>query len=75
MTDHAYFEDRDESQIAYIRLVDPETLPDEVREQTGGMDKIWSIHAADGQVLALVDDRRKAFAVVRMNEMTPVSVH
>lgn len=61
--------------VAYIRLMDPDVLPDEIREQTEGMSHIYSVHGADGKVLALVDDRDKAFMIARMNEMKPVSVH
>ena len=35
----------------------------------------FSIHAADGTRMALLPDRNLAFAVVRQNDMEPVSVH
>ena len=35
----------------------------------------YAIHAADGTQMALVGDRDLAFAVVRQNELDPVSVH
>jgi hypothetical protein len=35
----------------------------------------FAIHAADGTQMALVGDRDIAFAVVRQNELEPVSVH
>jgi len=35
----------------------------------------WAIHGADGTQLAVVGDRDQAFAVVRQNELEPVSVH
>lgn len=35
----------------------------------------YAIHAADGTQMALTTDRDIAFAVVRQNEMEPVSVH
>lgn len=66
---------KDTGNLAYIRLVDPSSLPAQVREKTAGMTEIWSIHNGEGVVLALVDDRKKAFNVARMNEMHPVSVH
>jgi hypothetical protein len=34
-----------------------------------------AIHAADGTQVALVADRDLAFAIVRQNELEPVSVH
>ncbi len=75
MANYPYMEPGDARQIAYVRRVDPATLSDEVREQTRGMAEVYSINGADGQVLALVDDRDKAFMVARMNEFQPVSVH
>ena len=75
MADYPYFKAEDEARVAYIRLADRTALPDEVRKQTRGMDVVYSIHAADGQVLALTDDRGKAFVLARLNEMQPVSVH
>jgi hypothetical protein len=35
----------------------------------------YAIHAADGTQMALIANRDLAFAVVRQNEMEPVSVH
>ena len=35
----------------------------------------FAIHAADGTQMALINDRDIAYAVVRQNELEPVSVH
>jgi hypothetical protein len=35
----------------------------------------YAIHAADGTQMALTSERDIAFAVVRQNELEPVSVH
>jgi hypothetical protein len=35
----------------------------------------YAVHAADGTQMALIASRDLAFAVVRQNEMEPVSVH
>jgi hypothetical protein len=35
----------------------------------------YAIHAADGTQMALIGDRDIAYAVVRQNELEPVSVH
>ncbi len=35
----------------------------------------FAIHAADGTPMAVLDDRRAAFAVIRQNDLEPVSVH
>jgi hypothetical protein len=49
--------------IAYVK---PVTV-----EGTAG----FAVHAADGTQMALIANRDLAFAVVRQNEMEPVSVH
>jgi hypothetical protein len=63
------------TRIAYIREVDVTELPDEVRAQATGLDKIYAVHGADGERLALVADRRMAFFLARQNDFAPVSVH
>ena len=49
--------------IAYVKPV--------VVEGTAG----YAVHAADGTQMALIANRDLAFAVVRQNEMEPVSVN
>lgn len=66
---------KEDASLAYIRLVPKEALPDELRDATTGTKAIYGIHDADGKILALVDDRDKAFLMARMNELHPVSVH
>jgi hypothetical protein len=61
--------------IVYVREVEVADLPEDVREQAGGLDVIWSVHGADGRQLALVADRRLAFHLAREHDFTPVSVH
>jgi len=66
---------KEDQSLAYIRLVPKEALPDELRDVAVGSKAIYGIHDADGKILALVDDRDKAFMMARMNELHPVSVH
>ncbi|WP_102224396.1 DUF1150 family protein [Acidimangrovimonas sediminis] len=61
--------------IVYVRPVAVDTLPDEIREQADGLDTLYAVHGADGERIALVRDRRLAFALARQNDMTPVNVH
>jgi len=35
----------------------------------------YAVHAADGTQIATIPDRAVAFAVVRQNDLEPVSVH
>ena len=61
--------------IVYVREVAVMDLPDDVREQLGEVDVIWSVHGADGRQLALVADKSLAFHLAREHDFTPVSVH
>lgn len=61
--------------IVYVREVAVAELPDEVRQQVGDAQVIWSVNGADGRQLALVADRRLAFHLAREHDFTPVSVH
>ncbi len=49
--------------IAYVKRI---THEDEI---------MWAIHSANGTPIALVTERDLAFAIVRQNDLDPVSVH
>ncbi|QDY70198.1 DUF1150 family protein [Qingshengfaniella alkalisoli] len=61
--------------IVYVRPMHTADLPDELRQQTGDLDEIYSVHAPNGDRLALVRDRKLAFALARQHDFTPVDVH
>ena len=69
------FEDGAENRIVYVRPVEVADLPEELREQAPGMERVFALHAADGQRLALVRDRDLAFALARQHDLAPVNVH
>jgi hypothetical protein len=77
MTDFPSYSDQSTGgrQIVYVRPVKTADLPEEIQAQSQGRDTLYAIHAASGEVLALVPDRKMAFVVARQNEMAPVSVH
>ncbi len=58
--------------IVYVREVAPDELPDELRGTTA---RLFALHDADGNRLALTPDRRIAFALAKRNDMVPLSVH
>jgi hypothetical protein len=64
-----------ETRIVYVRPVKVQDLPAEVQAQAGGLTTIYAVHDADGDRLALVRDRRLAFALARQNDLAPVNVH
>ncbi|MCB1335374.1 MAG: DUF1150 domain-containing protein [Roseivivax sp.] len=64
-----------EDRIVYVRAVDTDELPQDVRAQMGGLSQVYAVHRADGERLALVRDRKLAFALARQNDLAPVTVH
>ncbi|HWB51639.1 MAG TPA: DUF1150 family protein [Stellaceae bacterium] len=52
--------------VQHIAYVKPVTV-----DGTAG----FAIHAADGTQMAVIGDRAIAYAVVRQNDLEPVSVH
>lgn len=64
-----------DDRIVYIREVEVSDLPPELQEQAGGRTRLYAVHSADGDRLALVGDRRLAFALARQNDLAPVTAH
>jgi hypothetical protein len=64
-----------DNRIVYVRPVLVAELPDEIRAQAEGLDTLYAVHREDGERLALVADRRLAFAIARQNDLAPVNVH
>ncbi|WP_137699535.1 DUF1150 family protein [Marimonas lutisalis] len=69
------FDANDENRIVYVRKVAVKDLPEEVREQAGGLESLYAVHSSDGEQLALVRDRALAFVLARQNDLAPVTVH
>ncbi|MDH3668181.1 MAG: DUF1150 domain-containing protein [Paracoccaceae bacterium] len=65
-------EDRKTAPIVYVRQVNHDELPDELR---GTHVRLYALHDADGNRLAMTQDRNVAFALAKRNDMTPVSAH
>ena len=63
------------SNIVYIRPVAVDDLPEDVRAEANGAEKIYAVHNEDGERLALVRDRQLAFILARQNDLAPVNVH
>jgi hypothetical protein len=64
-----------EGRIVYVKSVNADELPNEVRDQIDGLTELYAVHSADGERLALVKDRNFAFVLARQNDMSPVAVH
>ncbi len=61
--------------IVYVREVAVKDLPEEVRREAAGLEKLYAVHNAEGARLALVRDRHMAFVLARQNDFAPVAVH
>ncbi|MCZ7677064.1 MAG: DUF1150 domain-containing protein [Roseovarius sp.] len=61
--------------IVYVRQVKVDDLPEEVRQQLGGLTTLYAVHDAEGERLALVRDRSLAYILARQNNLEPVAVH
>ena len=69
------FKNLDAARLVYIRPVEIADLPEDIQVEAAGTKKIYAVHSADGERLALVGDRSLAFALARQNDFAPVSVH
>ncbi|MEJ6478282.1 MAG: hypothetical protein ACI86S_000775 [Paracoccaceae bacterium] len=67
--------DRSDDRLVYVKPVALSELPEEVREQAGDVKQLFALHNSDGEQLALVANRRLAFALARENDMSPMAVH
>ncbi len=68
--------------LVYIRAVSAIDVIDDLGDEFGDQEidleadtVLYSVHASDGERIALVGDRDLAFAAARQYEMNPVSVH
>ncbi|GIX13817.1 MAG: hypothetical protein KatS3mg118_1776 [Paracoccaceae bacterium] len=67
-------EGRQPAPVVYVKGVRAEDLPAGIQIPKG-IKMLYAIHGENGEPLALVGDRRVAFAVARQNSYRPVSVH
>ena len=70
MNDNAF--PKTDKPIVYVREADREGLPDHLKSAPG---PLFAVHDPSGTCLALVQDRKMAFALARRHDMEPVSVH
>ena len=69
------FTTEDARPIVYVREVSVKDLPEDVQAQVVGTKRLYAVHDADGERLALVKERALAFALARQNDMSPVATH
>ena len=73
--DTPYEMPEDKSRIVYVKSVDVADLPDEVRREAGGLERLYAVHRDNGEQLALVANRKLAFILAREHDFAPVPVH
>ncbi|WP_299368961.1 DUF1150 family protein [uncultured Tateyamaria sp.] len=65
----------DVGRMVYVKPVLVTDLPREVRDQAEGLELLFAVHDAEGQQLALVADRKMAFALAVQNDYAPQPLH
>ena len=63
------------SDIVYVRELSPEETAQLPNAEQAPARRIYAIHDAAGERLALTDDRKLAFTLARQHDKHPVSVH
>ena len=61
--------------IVYVLPVSVADLPDDIRDQVDGAETLYAVHRPDGARLALVANRKLAFALALEHDMVPVNAH
>ncbi len=76
------FEELGGKRLVYVRPVMVADVADDLVDEESDLTLdlpedaiLYSVHAANGERIALVGDRALAFAAARQHEMNPVSVH
>ncbi len=64
-----------EDGIVYLRPVDAADLPEDMVEEAGGADQLWSIHNSDGDQLAFIADLDMAQDLAKQFQYTALAVH
>ena len=75
MTEKETFFEHKEDRIVYVRSVDAEDLPDDIRAQIPKDTMLYAVHNSNGERLAIVEKRDMAFVLARQNDFSPVMVH
>ncbi len=65
----------DVGRMVYVKPISVQALPQEVQEQAGDLEQLFAVHDAEGQQLALVANRKLAFALARENDYAPQPLH
>ena len=66
---------QDAGRVDYVKAVAVADLPKDVQASVPGRARLYAVHDAEGEQLALVADRKMAFVLARQHDYAPVAVH
>ena len=64
-----------EDRIVYLKPIEKNDFPDEVIDQAGDLERLWSVHNSEGEQLALIGDLDQAYDLAREFRYSPMTLH
>ena len=65
----------DTDDLVYIKTVEVTELPLDLQRQVGADKTLYAVHKADGERVAVVENRALAYSLARDNDLTPMTLH
>jgi hypothetical protein len=65
----------DTDDLVYIKTVEVTELPLDLQRQVGPDKTLYAVHKADGERVAVVENRALAYSLARDNDLTPMTLH
>jgi hypothetical protein len=65
----------DTDDLVYIKTVEVSELPLNLQRQVGSDKTLYAVHKADGERVAVVENRALAYSLARDNDLTPMTLH
>ncbi len=65
----------DTDDLVYIKTVEVTELPLDLQRQVGSDKTLYAVHKADGERVAVVENRALAYSLARENDLTPMTLH
>ena len=65
----------DTDDLVYIKTVEVTELPMDLQRQVGSDKTLYAVHKADGERVAVVENRALAYSLARDNDLTPMTLH
>lgn len=65
----------DTDDLVYIKTVAVTELPLDLQRKVGPDKTLYAVHKADGERVAVVENRALAYSLARDNDLTPMTLH